>query len=207
MIASYRLDNLASVHAALSAFGHLEAPAQDTLQMLCLWDHEEIGSVTKEGATSPFVSDLFERIGYAFQMDTEEKILLKNHSLCVSVDMAHAFNPNYAKKYEPQHQPLLGEGIVIKYNANQKYASNALSAAVIIRACQHLNLPYQSYVNRSDIPSGTTVGPLFAQAMGINTVDIGCPELSMHSIREVMACKDYLHLVQLLTYLLEESTT
>jgi aspartyl aminopeptidase len=204
MLASYRIDNLTGVHTALSAIGFLDKPAHHRLQLSLFWDNEEIGSRTKEGAASPFLNHILDRIAYSLKINPEELLLLKNHSLCVSIDMVHALNPNYPKKYEPHHAPLLSKGIVLKYNANQKYASNALSAAMIIHACRVLNLPYQSYVCRSDLPCGSTVGPIVAQNTGINTVDIGCPQLSMHSIREVMAVQDYLDMVRLLTHLLQE---
>jgi len=204
MIASYRIDNLASVHASLSALGMQDKPSNHVLQMALFWENEEIGSRSKEGAGSPFLTDILQRIGYCLQLNTEESLLLKNKSLCVSIDMAHALNPNYPKKNEPHHIPLLGKGITLKYNADQRYATNALSAAVIVHACQMLNLPYQSYVSRSDISCGSTVGPIVAQGTGINTVDIGCPQLSMHSIREVMAVQDYIDLVRLLAHLLQE---
>jgi aspartyl aminopeptidase len=204
MLASYRIDNLAGVHAALSAIGFLDKPSRQRLQLSLFWDNEEIGSRTKEGAASPFLNHILERIAYSLEINPEEHLVLKNNSFCVSIDMAHALNPNYPKKYEPHHTPLLGNGIVIKYNADQKYASNALSAAIVIHACHRLNLPYQSYVCRSDLPCGSTVGPIVAQNTGINTVDIGCPQLSMHSIREVLATKDYLDMIRLLAHLLQE---
>lgn len=204
MLSSYRIDNLTGVHACLSAIGMLEKAPKHRLQMALFWDHEEIGSRTKEGAGSPFLNHMLERISYGLKIAPEDLLLLKNNSLCVSVDMAHALNPNYPKKYEPHHSPLLGKGIVLKYNADQKYATNALSAAIIVQACQMLKLPLQSFVCRSDLPCGSTVGPIMAQNTGINTVDIGCPQLSMHSIREVMATKDYLDMVRLLTHLLHE---
>lgn len=204
MLASYRIDNLAGVHASLNAIGFLDKPPRQRLQIALFWDNEEVGSRSKEGAASPFLNNIFERIGYSLKISPEEILLIKNNSLCISIDMAHALNPNYPKKYEPHHSPLLGKGIVLKYNADQKYASNALSSAIIIQACQALNLSYQSYVCRSDLPCGSTVGPIVAQNTGINTVDIGCPQLSMHSIREVMASQDYLDMVRLLTHLLHE---
>ncbi len=204
MLASYRIDNLASVHATLAALGGIEKPSAHLLQMGLFWDNEEIGSNSKEGAASPFFIDTLQRIGYSLKLSPEEVLLLKNKSLCVSIDMAHALNPNYPKKHEPQHTPLLGHGIVLKYNADQKYATNALSSAVINYACQSLNLSLQSYVCRSDLPCGSTVGPVLAKTTGINTVDIGLPQLSMHSIREVMATQDYLDLIRLLTHLMQE---
>ncbi len=204
LLASYRMDNLASVHAAISAMGMLEKSSDHVLQMASFWDNEEIGSRSKEGAGSPFLSDMLQRIGYNLKMNAEDLILLKNKSLCVSIDMAHALNPNYPKRHEPHHTPLLGKGIAIKYNADQKYASNAVSSAVIVQACKALHLAFQSYVNRSDMPCGSTVGPLIAQNTGINTVDIGCPQLSMHSIREVIAGQDYIDMVRLLSHLLQQ---
>jgi aspartyl aminopeptidase len=204
MLASYRLDNLASAHASLSALGRLEKPTDHLIQMGLFWDCEEIGSSSREGAASPFLNDIFQRIGLGLNSSAEEIILIKNRSLCVSIDMAHALNPNYPKKNEPHHTPLLSKGIILKYNADQKYASNALSAAVIVQACKELGLSYQPYVARSDLPCGSTVGPLVAKTTGINTVDIGCPQLSMHSIREVMATQDYLDMTHLLSYLLHK---
>lgn len=201
MLASYRLDNLASVHACASAMAYLDQPSPHTLQMAIFWDHEEIGSHTQAGAHSPFLTDLLRRMEHLLALNPEEALLLRNHSLCLSVDMAHAFNPNYAEKYDDEHAPRLGKGIAIKYNAQQKYASTAATAAPVIQACRSLNLPHQSFVCRSDLPCGSTVGPIVAQTLGIPTVDIGIPQLSMHSIREIMACQDYLHLCQLLTHL------
>lgn len=204
MIASWRIDNLAGVHASLTALGIQDSPSSHVVKMALFWDNEETGSRSREGADSPFLNEMIQRIGYGLHLNMEERLLLKNRSLCVSIDMAHALNPNYPKKHEPHHTPLMGKGIVLKYNADQKYASNALSAAVIVHACQALNLPYQSYVGRSDISPGSTVGPIVAKTAGIQTVDIGCPQLSMHSIREVMAAQDYVDMVRLLSHLLQE---
>ncbi len=204
LLSSYRIDNLTSVHAALSAMGLSHSPTKHLLKMALFWDNEEVGSRTKEGASSPFLNDVLERIAIHLKIDREEQLILKSNALCVSIDMTHALNPNYPKKHDPQHSPLLGKGIALKYNADQKYASNALSAAIIVHACQTLKIPYQPFAARSDLPSGSTVGPIVATNTGINTVDIGCPQLSMHSIREVMACQDYLDMVRLLTHLLQE---
>jgi len=203
MIASYRLDNLASVHAATAAISTPKEMDPALLQMAVFWDHEEIGSKTAEGASSPFLCDLLKRIAYCLKIDEEALLMLKNDSLCVSIDMGHALNPNYVKKHDPNHQPLLGKGIVVKYNADHKYASDAFSSARIIHTCKQHNLNYQSYVNRSDLPSGSTVGPIVAQGLGIPTVDIGIAQLSMHSAREVIASLDYLNLYQLLFELLK----
>jgi len=200
MLASYRLDNLSSAYACITALA--SASLTDTLQLAALWDGEEIGSRTSEGASSPFVEDIIRRITAFYNLTEEEYICLKTASLCISVDVAHAYNPNFAKKYDPQHQLIAGRGIAIKYNADKKYVTDAKTAAYIIAACRKLSLPYQSFVSRSNISSGSTIGPIFAHTMGIPTVDIGCPIFSMHSAREVLAVQDQLDMCQLLTHLL-----
>ncbi|MBI3237151.1 MAG: M18 family aminopeptidase [Chlamydiales bacterium] len=204
MIASYRLDNLASAHACTAAMAYLKKPSQEALQMAIFWDHEEIGSHTRSAAFSPFLSDIFSRIGLSLKMDPEELLLLKNSGFCVSLDMAHGAHPNHLGQHDPEHLPLLSKGIVLKHNANHKYASDAFATATLVRACKTLNLPYQPFASRSDIPCGSTVGPIVSQTLGIHTVDIGCPQLSMHAIREIMACQDYIDLCRLLSFLLEE---
>lgn len=198
MIASYRIDNLASVHACAAAIAQANKPQKNTLQMAVFWDNEEIGSISV-----PFITDILKRIASFYKLNEENYIRMKNRSLCVSVDMAHAFNPNYANKLDPNHQPLLGKGVVIKHNAAHKYATDALTSARIVDLCHKQSLPVQSFVSRSDMPCGSTVGPIFTSMTGIPTVDIGAPQLSMHSAREVMACQDHMYMFQLLTSLLE----
>lgn len=201
MLASYRLDNLSSAHSCCAAIA--SATPSLALQMALFWDNEEIGSRTSEGAASPLLSDILKRVGIGLELSEEEMMRLKNGSLCVSVDVAHAYNPNYPKKYDPKHQPLLGKGIVLKYNADKKYASDAKTAAPVIQACKKIKIPYQSFVCRSDMPCGSTVGPIVAAGLGIPTVDIGCPLFSMHSSREVVSGSDHLDMCQLLTQLLQ----
>ncbi len=204
MLASYRLDNLSSAHACLSALALAEKPQPKTLQMAIFYDHEEIGSRTSEGAASPFLADTLKRIAHSFKMDEEDLSCMKSRSLCVSVDVAHALNPNYPAKYDANHGALLGKGVALKFNADLKYATSALSSARLVQLAQNHSLALQPFVARNDIPSGSTVGPLIAQGLGIPVVDIGCPQLSMHSAREVIACQDYLDLCTLLTQLLQE---
>lgn len=202
MVASYRLDNLASSHACVTAIA--SAKQSSTLQMMMLWDAEEIGSRSAEGAASTFAEDVIKRIRHFYEMSEEEWQCLKSEALCISVDVSHAYNPNYSKKYDPNHHSIPGKGVVIKYNSDKKYVTDGKTAAVVVSACKHLKLPYQSYASRSDMPSGSTIGPIFASVMGMPTVDLGIPLLSMHSIREVMAVQDHLHLCTLLTHLLEK---
>lgn len=201
LLASYRLDNLASVHAGTNALIQ-SVKSSDILSMALFWDHEEIGSRTHEGAASPFFSDTLQRIALSCNIGAEDLLRLKARSLCASVDMAHALNPNYPQKHDPQHQPLLGKGIVLKYNADQRYASSALSCAPVLQLMEKLGLKAQSFCCRSDMPCGSTVGPIFSHTTGIPTVDLGAPQLSMHSCREVMACKDHLDMTKLLTHFL-----
>jgi aspartyl aminopeptidase len=205
MLASYRLDNLASSHACITACITIwsKAPASDALQMTVLWDAEEIGSRTVDGAASPFAADILKRIQAFYAMTDEEFICMKTDSLCLSVDVAHAYSPNHAKKYDPQHQLMPGHGIVIKYNADKKYVTDAKTAAPVISACKKAKLPFQSFASHSNFTSGSTIGPIFAHTMGIPTADIGSAIFSMHSTREVMAVKDHLEMCQLLTALLK----
>ena len=202
-LSSYRIDNLASAHAALTAFGHCTKSPEDTLQTLICWDHEEIGSKTLEGAYGTFLDDVIKRIVKAYDMSTEEKLIAKAKSLCISLDMAHAMHPGYEAKQDSQHTPVLGKGIAIKYNADYKYATSSSSAAFILKECQQLHLHCQAFTSRSDMPCGSTVGPISAHHLGIKTIDIGCPQLSMHSARELMACQDYTDLCVLLTHILK----
>jgi aspartyl aminopeptidase len=203
LLSSYRLDNLSSCHACVTAMGLLEeTPSAHTLQMAIFWDHEEIGSKTREGAASSFLCDTLKRLRLAMRIEEEAFLKMKGRSSVISIDVAHAFHPAYEKKFDPQHLPLLGEGIVLKYNADHRYTTDAITASYITQAMHALNLKYQSYVCRNDLTSGSTIGPVVETQLGIPCVDIGLPLLSMHSIREVIACKDHLDLCALLHHLL-----
>lgn len=206
-LASYRIDNLSSVHAALVAMGNVDAANSSNLPVVLFWDHEEIGSETNVGAHSPFFADLLKRITSFYQFTSEEEIMLRNRSLCVSVDVTHAVNPNYEQKYDPNHLPLLGEGIVLKYNANMRYTTNSISSSRILLLLDQCKLKFQRFVNRSDNPAGSTIGPVFASSLGIATVDLGIAELSMHAAREVICCQDYVDLCTLLIQFLQEGKT
>ena len=201
LVASYRLDNLTSAYACLAAL--LNASASDeTLQVAMFWDHEEIGSQTTAGAGSPFLDQVLERVCLQLHLDREALYQIKGRSLCVSVDLAHGFNPAYGDKYEPNHAPLLGKGVVLKENANQRYATSAASAAWVLQTARKKKSPLQTFVSRSDIPSGSTVGPIMAARCGITTVDLGIAGWAMHSIREVIAWQDEEQLCKLLEALL-----
>lgn len=195
-LASYRIDNLTSVHAATSAL--LDYVDSSTLPLVFFWDHEEIGSTSWEGASSSFLADVLSRIQQFYQLSTEDLCVIKRNSLCFSLDMAHGVNPMHGNKYDPNHKPLLGHGIVIKQQADQKYASSSHSIALAMRYAQEASIEVQHFIPRSDIPCGSTVGPIIASQIGIRTVDLGCAQLSMHSARELVAVDDYQDLVTLL---------
>lgn len=133
----------------------------------------------------------------------EQFLRLLPKSLCLSVDLTHAVNPNYVGKHDPRHMPFLNKGPVIKFNAEQRYASDGYSAAYVIHLCEKLTIPYQFFVSRNDIGSGSSIGPVNASRTGIPTVDIGSPQLSMHSCREIMAAQDHLEMCRLLSAFLQ----
>jgi aspartyl aminopeptidase len=201
-LASYRIDSLASVHAALMALLHQPEPLEDDMKMVIFWDNEEVGSKTAQGAESPFFNQVIERIMEKYQATREDYFCLLNRSTCISIDLAHALHPNYADKHDGQHQPILGQGVVVKSNAQQRYATSALSSLPIHLAAKEKQLSLQRFVSRNDIPCGTTIGPLHASLAGMPTVDVGCGQLSMHACRELMACQDQVDMFHLLAQLL-----
>jgi aspartyl aminopeptidase len=184
-----RLDNLGSCHAAVCAL--VDAVTADATQLIVLNDHEEIGSATAEGAAGSFLVDTLQRVLAAIG-DTDPQSLPRAiaRSWLVSADMAHAVHPNYADRHEPEHTPHLGGGPVLKMNANQSYATDAGSGAWFAARCADAGVPLQHFVVRADLPCGTTIGPLTATRLGIATVDVGNPMLSMHSCREHAAAAD-----------------
>jgi aspartyl aminopeptidase len=198
MIASYRLDNLQSAHAALVGFLENEKTPQENLHMVAFWDHEEVGSTSSRGAHSPFFLQTLERVCVSLNMNREEFLRFLPHSLCLSLDVAHALHPNYIEKHEPRHFIQMDKGVVIKYNAQQRYASDATTAATVIELCEKLKVPFQSFISKGDISSGTTIGPVHASMTGISTVDIGSPLLSMHSCREIISTHDHVNLCKLM---------
>jgi aspartyl aminopeptidase len=197
-----RLDNLASCHAALSAL--LSASnGVETTRLVVLYDHEEVGSQSASGARSQFLSDLLQRLAVGFSpQDPSALTRAISRSLFVSVDMAHAVHPNYADKHDKQHRPMLGAGPVIKVNVNQSYASDGPAAAAFIAACRALEVSPQYFSARNDMPCGSTIGPISAARLGMRTVDVGNPMLSMHSCREMAAVSDVAPMIRVLTGLL-----
>lgn len=187
-----RLDNLGSCYSSVSAL--LDAlprgPAAHT-RLVALFDHEEVGSSSAQGADGPFLKALLERLIEAHPQQAAQAFpRMIASSFCVSADMAHAVHPNYADRHEPHHQPQLGGGPVIKSNSNQRYATDAESAARFASFCAEAGVTPQHFVTRTDLGCGSTIGPITASSLGIKTVDVGNPMLSMHSCRELAGVKD-----------------
>lgn len=203
LIAAARLDNLTSAFASLFAMIHSK-PSNDVLQAAFFWDHEEIGSMSNLGADSRFADETLERICHFFKMDREDYFCFKSRSICLSGDLAQGFHPNFADKYDLQNTPFLGHGPVLKFNANQKYATNGAGAAKVIALAEKHKLPLQKFASRSDIPTGSTVGSIMASQLGIPTVDLGIAGLAMHSIRETIGAQDEISLCLLFKAALEE---
>ena len=188
-ISSGKLDDLAMVHAGIQALIDSK-PTEATQVMVCL-DNEEIGSVTKQGAGSPFLRDLLQRITYQFKNNVESFYRALSHSFLISADMAHALHPNYVEKHDPVNLPIINGGPVIKINANQKYTTDSDSSAVYEMICRKAGVPVQKYVNHSDIKGGGTLGAISTTQLDIRSVDIGNPMLAMHSIREFGGVYDH----------------
>jgi aspartyl aminopeptidase len=190
-ITGARLDNLLSCYAALQALVHADTGRNC---LIVLNDHEEVGSVSTSGAQGPFLRDTLERL----LPEVEQRKTVLAESLCISADNAHAVHPNFAAKHDPLHLPLMQHGPVIKRNANQRYATNAETAARFRRLCSRAGVKVQEFVMRSDMACGSTIGPLTAAEIGISTVDVGIPSLAMHSIRETAARADCWSLYEVL---------
>ena len=193
LISAPRLDNLCSSWAGLEALLEVSAPtAPPTPQipLLVLFDHEEIGSTSERGAASALLPAITERIVLGLGGDRETHLRALAASLCCSADMAHATHPNYADRHEPGHLIALDGGPVLKVNSNLRYASDATSAAAFVLACEQADVPLQRYAHRADLPCGSTIGPITASRLGIPTVDVGAPQLAMHSARELCGARE-----------------
>jgi aspartyl aminopeptidase len=187
-----RLDNQASCHAAVSALQSAAAkPLPAFTCAIALYDHEEVGSRSAAGAAGTFLADVLERTVAGFEGGAPQGVARAlAQSTLVSADMAHAVHPNFADRHEPGHQPVIGSGPVIKQNAGQAYASDAVTAGEFANLCARVGVSPQVFVSRSDLACGSTIGPITAARLGIRTVDVGNPMLSMHSCREIAGAAD-----------------
>jgi aspartyl aminopeptidase len=194
LIASGRLDNQVSCWAAISALVAAQPGAH--LVVAALFDHEEVGSESVSGASGPLLGDVVERLLAGCGIDSVDDVRrIIASSSCVSADNAHAVHPNYPERHDAGHAPLVNHGPAIKLNANQRYATDAATAALFRSCCEKAGVPVQTFVSRNNIPCGSTIGPLTATRLGIATVDVGVPQLSMHSARELCGASDPAHLV------------
>ena len=196
-LSSGRLDDLSMCFAGLEAM--IATDTTDMTKVLAIFDNEETGSQTKQGAGSPFLSMMLKRIALA-QSGTEEAFYQAvERAFMISADNAHAWHPNYSEKYDPTNHPVLGGGPVIKFNAAQKYASDAVSAAVFAEICREAGVPCQRFVNHSDVAGGSTLGNILASSIPLRGVDMGNAILAMHSCRETGSTADHIYCVKAFT--------
>ena len=193
-IASGRLDDLQCVFASLK--GLLAARPARSVAVHCVFDNEEVGSGSRQGAAGTFLKDTLRRLALSYGYGEEELQRRTASSFMVSADNAHALHPNYTDKADPKNRPVLNRGIVIKYSANQKYTTDAVSGAVFRQICHRAEVPFQTFANRSDMAGGSTLGNISQSQVSLNTVDIGLPQLAMHSPFETAGAEDTAYLVR-----------
>ena len=193
-IASGRLDDLQCAFASLKGF--LAAEPKQSIAVHCVYDNEEVGSGTKQGAASTFLKDTLQRISRAMGRSEEQYLMSIASSFMVSADNAHAVHPNHAEKADPTNRPYMNRGIVIKYSANQKYTTDGVSGAVMRAICKKAEVPYQTFTNRSDMLGGSTLGNISQAQVALNTVDVGLPQLAMHSPYETAGARDTAYLIE-----------
>ncbi len=196
-LSSGRLDDLSMCFAGLEAM--IDTDTADATKVLAIFDNEETGSQTKQGAGSPFLAMMLQRIASAQSGSAEAWYQAIERAFMISADNAHAWHPNYSEKYDPTNHPVLGGGPVIKFNAAQKYASDAVSAAVFAEICRQADVPCQRFVNHSDVAGGSTLGNILASSIPLRGVDMGNAILAMHSCRETGSVADHLYTVKAFT--------
>ena len=196
-LSSGRLDDLSMCFAGLEAM--IDTDTTDATKVLAIFDNEETGSQTKQSAGSPFLAMMLQRIALAQSGSAEAWYQAIERAFMISADNAHAWHPNYSEKYDPTNHPVLGGGPVIKFNAAQKYASDAVSAAVFAEICRQADVPCQRFVNHSDVAGGSTLGNILASSIPLRGVDMGNAILAMHSCRETGSVADHLYTVKAFT--------
>ena len=202
-ISAGRLDDLSMVHAGLEALLAVSDKLPKTTRVLAIFDNEETGSHTKQGAASPFLANMIDRLVLAQGGSREDYYRTIEHAFMISADNAHAYHPNHGEKYDPNCHPLLGKGPAIKFNAAQKYASDAVSASVFESICREAGVPCQRFVNHSDVAGGSTLGNILTATMPIAGVDMGNAILAMHSVRETGSVQDHEYCIRAFTHFFE----
>lgn len=190
LLAAARLDDLCCVFGAVESLIARRWSSDGPAAAILLVDHEEVGSSTHVGAASSWVAQILEQRAAALGLERSEHLSVMANSILLSADMAHATHPNYSGRHEPGHWIRAGGGLVIKHNVNARYATDAVGAAELRRICRDAGVPLQDYSHRNDLPCGSTIGPIAAAGLGVRTIDVGVPQLSMHSARELMAVDD-----------------
>ena len=193
MLVSGRLDNQLSCWAAVHALLEANGPS-----VIALYDHEEVGSQSSNGAQSSFFANVLERLFIAAGMSRSEYLAAIAHGHCVSSDNAHALHPNYPERHDGDNAPHFNRGIAIKWNSNQRYATTPEALAPVLTAAAASNQTLQNFSSKNTMPCGTTIGPISASMLGMETVDVGVPQLSMHSCREICGADDAIRLERLL---------
>jgi aspartyl aminopeptidase len=196
--ADSQLDNLASCHAALQALLDNAVIQSDATRVCALFDHEEIGSETNKGADGSFLPDVLQRIALASATGSEDYARALAQSFMISADMAHAYQPNFPNAYDPDHKVIVNKGPVIKVNANHRYSTESVSAAMFADWCEQAGVPYQKYSHRCDLPCGSTIGPITSAKLGIRSIDVGNPMWAMHSIRESAGVLDHGYMINVM---------
>ena len=191
LISSGRLDDLECVYTSLRGF--VEAENTNHINVFAVFDNEEVGSVTKQGAMSTFLASTLDRVNTALGKSKEEYYRAIAKSILISCDNAHALHPNHPELFDVKNRPVLNQGIAIKESANQKYTTDAFSRAILKKILEKKNIPYQTFANRSDIAGGSTLGNLSNTVVSMNAVDIGLPQLAMHSAYETAGAKDVVY--------------
>ena len=197
--ADSQIDNLASCHAGLQALLDENVLQQAESTLVCaFFDHEEIGSESHIGAGGSFLADILQRISISLSLDREDTARALAQSFLISADMAHGYHPNFPSAYDADHRVFVNKGPAIKSNASRRYSSESISSAYFIRWCKEAEVPYQRYSHRSDLPCGSTIGPIASAKLGVRSVDVGCPMWAMHSIRESAGVQDHEYLIKVL---------
>ncbi|NNE95615.1 MAG: M18 family aminopeptidase [Acidimicrobiales bacterium] len=210
LIASARIDNQLSCFAATEALAEVVGSAEGSVgdgavKVVALFDHEEVGSASATGADGASLSSTLERIAMSIGLSRSDFLEALTRSYVVSADGAHATHPNYADKHEPSHHINVNDGVVVKRNSNQRYASDAVSEAPFRAACSKAGVPVQTYIHRNDLPCGSTIGPATSAQLGVRTIDVGAPQLAMHSARETAGALDACYLKDSLAAVLEHT--